>query len=483
MLNPLLLFVIALFSSSIFSEEQKQNLPLAGLLTSLDGEPSAIVDGMVNAISGEVFDYEIDLTLPGPESFRVERVLMGNNSHPILEPIIEGPEWRFAEHGLVTFHEQDPSYMHKNVEASYEGPLGEYQLFEFRRKNSHEVSHSSTSQKMLTRGVTNNSRGVISSQTNVRNTHFKWDKDSRFCEITTGNGTKLKFLKETKNKIGSIYSLQEEIRPNLLKMTQEYDSSHHVIKKELKNSLEVSLASYHIEETKSDNRIFITYTASDARKVRYTYSQYKHERKGYYKPNACTLLRHVLRDDAPPIHYDYHEGKVHKHEKQHFYEWPKLSSKILPDQRITKFEYYSTGNHSIKLHADRAIEKSPDFCRIRTLLAPIGASPHLLPKYQFIYYLPNGPGKGGCTGVYDALNHKTDTALMKGKGLPESPNSMPPGRPIPLKIFIGDKKIPQKKSNSKCAPLDLQQVPIKPLPGSIITTSEAISKPIFSMGI
>lgn len=47
--------------------------PSDGLLTSLEGEPSGMIDGHVNVISGAFVDSEVDMIIPGPEPLRVSR--------------------------------------------------------------------------------------------------------------------------------------------------------------------------------------------------------------------------------------------------------------------------------------------------------------------------------------------------------------------------------------------------------------------------
>ena len=111
-------FLSTLLAASILFADEKNPFPSAPLLSSLDSEPSCVIDGCVNVILGSFFDYEEDLAIQGPEKLSVERLLINNNPNSMSDAFLQAPEWVFGDcqhlsRGCESYH------------CSYYGGLGE----------------------------------------------------------------------------------------------------------------------------------------------------------------------------------------------------------------------------------------------------------------------------------------------------------------------------------------------------------------------
>lgn len=70
-----LLTALSLFSSTTLNANSKQFLSH----TEVDGDPSVLVAGCINAITGSFSDNEVDIVLPGPEPLVFQRFYCSTN--------------------------------------------------------------------------------------------------------------------------------------------------------------------------------------------------------------------------------------------------------------------------------------------------------------------------------------------------------------------------------------------------------------------
>ncbi len=79
----LIFFIVILVFSIIFQAEAYEGIEIsqaedllasaAAPLANLEGEPSATVHGCVNALTGDFYEAQVDLVLPGSDPFILER--------------------------------------------------------------------------------------------------------------------------------------------------------------------------------------------------------------------------------------------------------------------------------------------------------------------------------------------------------------------------------------------------------------------------
>lgn len=373
----------------------EDDIPSAPLLASIDSEPSGIIDGCINVISGCYFEHDVDLVVPGPEALSVERILLKNNGrHSIFQISLSTPEWNFNDMQFISIHthHKDDEGIHL-YESSYHGDLGEDLYFEFESKRSkgHECPIDFA---MLKEGHTNTSKGVIGAQTNIRSNSFRLFKKAEVSEISKSNGSLLKFKRHKRVFAGDDFDrynshfLEEEISPNYLKKNFTYDKNHELTSYSLSTWGNRTLSEVQRKEVATQDFREISYMSPDGRTVLYRFEN-KEDKKADKLPYSGRIqknLQEVIRSDKPNHVYTY---------------WPKsqLKSKLSPDYRFVSLDYYIDDDFYCK-------KGRPEFGRLKTLHAPLGSDRAPIQKYRFLYYLPEGGG--GCAGVYDALNRKTD---------------------------------------------------------------------------
>lgn len=403
--------------AALGGEIPKIEIPATGMLTNLEGEPSGVIEG-VNVITGEFTDSEIDLSLPGPEPLTLGHTLRNNNPHPVGSTRQIG--WQMSD---------DESVMVNNtIEAShdysgeYRGGDGEYLYFILRRKHGGHHALAPFEKSILRYGFTNTSRGVIGAITNVKNSFMEWSKPSKTCNITKSDGTFLHFASQRKGENKDRYLLIDEIRPNYRKYYYDYSenfSGGQLDKKILRNYAGKALSYY----TWSHGRHHHICTGCDGRQVTYRYHfvPIRGRSGGHY---SC--LTHVERSHAPTLVYDYLPGKDHIFDEKpandpnhipDIREYPKLVRKSYPEFRFIMLSYYQVGVNHIDGRAFQLDLASPLICKVHALYAPLGSDTSPVAKYQFDYYLPQGIGGGGCTGVYDAKGNLTNYTYNDRKRL------------------------------------------------------------------
>lgn len=408
-------FIACIFAFAALQGEisTKGEIPESGLLTSIDSEPSGIIDGCINAISGEYFDREVDLTLAAPEPLRLERFLICNNPHPVQR--FSECEWRFCDSGLL--------YISRQQIHAY-GKGGEYLIFAQNRPPDHPFSMSEVDQAMLKHGCTNVSQGVIGAQTNIRHHFIRCDYRNGHCHLRKPNGGQQVYERAIQNPRfqSEHYRIRHEILPNTLSYRTNYKdsgirSSHY----RLENSKGVMLAEFFNFQDEKDERQREKVIGSDGREVRYKSHTFKLQNPDFKHIEwQWRMILAVDRPEKPRVEYQYYEPEahvfddyphLHKKHQNPVLEFPKVAKKDYPEGRSIALNYYRKGVNTVS-GVKIAIEPRDFlFCRVSHLLAPIGQDGALLPKYQFHYYLPKGPGKGGCTGVYDPLLRLTNYAF------------------------------------------------------------------------
>lgn len=386
----LLIVLLFLFPMALFGDEENF-FPDAPLLASIESEPSGIVDGCVNVISGSYFDYDVDLVVPGPEPLTVERVLISNNPDPMK--VQEPPKWTFNDFQclMISYKKSD-----NQIRCQYRGALGETLYFQYPRSHNPKGEQIGIIPKMLVKGQTNTAKGALGARTNIRNNSLSLHFDKGLSQVFTSTGSTLSFERKRHFKLEEIgkgeiertgHLLKEEIKPNFLKNTYAYDELE-LSELALKSWWDVPLSS--IQRSKKDRDVI--YRAPDGREVVYKCEPFEIEGVDYEKING------VQRTDKPHIQYEYTEGRRLTSKGKRYYEWPHVKSKMLPNHRFLHIIYGD------------GVKKSTH-CHVQSLKAPLGHDANPVTKYRFHYHITEK--EGGCTGVYDALGHKTDYQYSK----------------------------------------------------------------------
>jgi RHS repeat-associated protein len=405
---PLILYFISLMLCCGFAAAEDAAAPLA-TLTSIECEPSGIVDGCVNVISGLFFDYEIDMVIPGPEPLKIERLLQYNNPHPSDALHMHSSSWTYGHVSSLSLKNENV-FGHTNYCAYFSKGLENSSVFSI-IKEKHQLGTAATPRlDQFLGGITNCSKGAIGAQTNPLNRELTWSYKVDTFSLRMEDGTSLLY----KGKEGG--NLLKEHHPSGLHLSYDYDKHDKLERISLSNSKLASLADYTIKHSK--NNPLQKIIACDGRAVYYHIDEKKNKSGSYFK------LQSVIRPNAPPINYSYYPPLSYDdappskfYPNGGFDEDEKLARKSYPEQRFKEIIYYTRGMGSALGHPVFATPDQAHFRRVSQILAPLGATSDPMIKYRFNYHLPNGPNGAGSAGVYDALDHKTDYDFNKQQRL------------------------------------------------------------------
>lgn len=215
--------ILSLFLSlSLFGNEAETYFDnpnsdtLKTVLTDINAEPSSIVAGCVNVITGDYVEFDVDLIIPGPEPIRIQRSYSSSDTGTgILHR-----SWRSNFQSLMTL-KFDHRTRHQTATASYLGGCGERMHFEGSGYKDDDTLELKPLKSMYKHGLTNTSKGAISGQTHPKNSRIIYDNESREkCILSLGSGEKHRF-----RRYGSEhhYLLREITKPSGLQLHYTYD--------------------------------------------------------------------------------------------------------------------------------------------------------------------------------------------------------------------------------------------------------------------
>ncbi len=140
-------------------------------LANTEGEPSSLIHGCVNVITGDFIDFQTDLTMAGSNPLLLERYYCssdhacGSLFHGWNQNIWGGLSQQFSTH-------------HNHVVTK---GLGKQYVFKERvrqKKDSVGYSLLCIDERMLRKGITNIGNGKIGAQTNIKNVIVEVERGS-----------------------------------------------------------------------------------------------------------------------------------------------------------------------------------------------------------------------------------------------------------------------------------------------------------------
>lgn len=389
----LLFFIFTI--ASLWSEESNSFTPaLTALgerypLSNLEGEPSSIVGGCVNVISGDFFVLQRDLLLEGTESLSLERYYASSD-------VSEGSlcqSWHLNHQGNVYIGSYDLEEGGQIPFAEYKGPFGSEMRFDqsFGQKNM--CIHP----EMLKKGLTNCANGHLGCKTNPKNLRLSISKES--CTLARGGGERLFFS----GKSGGFDLLKEHRSSgNSLNYTYKKHRLQNVTVKNKVGEALQHLSFAYLEEKEFRKRPRVVVTAYDGRSVTYKFQKFKdinhleNDLERFY-------LREVERSNGTWEKY-YYENQSERY--KHF---ERVIRKELPEGHYLEVNYYKVGTNYLtlgqKVHYD---ENHPAINRVKAIKGPIETDGQSHSIYLFDYHLPNGREGAGFCNVYDANRVRTD---------------------------------------------------------------------------
>jgi RHS repeat-associated protein len=365
-------------------------------LTSLTVEPSTIVGGHVNVLTGDFQDFEEDLFVPGPEPLHVQRCYCSSSQ----DGGIFQHHWASNHEIFTAFYESDADEDDRYAKSTQviRLPLGQSYHFEPKKSKSKDQEVRLT-KEFLSQGFTNTSQGVISGQTNPNN--MTWIVKNKKESLKLGNGREIHFEKDV--------AIEHLPTGNRYEYRRGEHPKREVILYNGKNQ-KMGAVTYDgptsTKGFKADPHVVAL--SPDGRKACYRFTPIEYWVE--MDKVRSYLLQNVERSDKPNVSYQwesmpYYEGRDRK-----------ICKIERPQQRNLACQYYKVGVNGVKGQQIHLGKDHWMLGRVAVVSEPIGSGPELLPSYQFIY-AKSGDDQEGCTGVYDALGYKTDYSYTPEKRL------------------------------------------------------------------
>lgn len=394
-----LLVVLALFPNFLLGVlHESQAAPLVNTL----GESSAMVDGVVNIISGSLVLYEKDLEVEGPEKVVFSRVydsgdkIWGNLGR-----------WRHNLRSDLEYTcEKNRSYS-----CAYRQEQGSVLWLSGKHADSSMQTLNFDSSSVRNQGITNSATGLISGQTNLHNLSSKIDAEaatSYWMYLGSGEAKEFTPLKRTRRYTQYLQTHIRKPSGNHQYFNFEGDLYTHVVSKNEMGDVEfgdLKLYKSHITKTLlRPHELNYDVIASDGRKVHYGFTKVFRSR---HTSSLC--LTSVKSDFSPEQKLEY----ILNHKAQEAF----LSARRLPENRYLGIKYYYYGVNG--LFGDRIIDFGEKglIGKVHGLTAPVGvdASPVMTRAF---WYWNNQNGSGGAR-TWDAHGNETAYHYDEKKRLKE----------------------------------------------------------------
>ena len=351
-------------------------------LFDISAVPNSIVGGVVNVITGNFVESDLDLVHPGNCSFKVERHF--NSGSDDKGSLCHG--WNLNFPSDINFQGEGREALVKDRGASLIFGRTEIQ------------DKLKVSKKQLQYGVTNCSSGNLSSHTNIKNKKLKYRRGARHCELVEENGEKLIYKRFNDGPDECKYVIDKNILPNGCSIAYDYDHKDRISYVTLKGRNDNFLCNFRWLYPSHSNKE-LTLESSNGHKV-----HYKFQKCHSYENNEHRYcLTSVIKDNAPNVFYNYRYVDVDTMER--------LIRKSLPDHRFLEIAYYEKGKNrtsdfEIKIH-DRNDSRVG---RVMAIYAPVGKNLDPVRVWSFRYSLhkkhkTNLPFRGS-TEVTDALGNR-----------------------------------------------------------------------------
>lgn len=188
-------------------------------METLEGGPSSIVAGCVNAITGDFFDTHVSMTIPGAQPLSVQCTYCSSEN-----------EWNFAHMPSL---EVGYSKGGNHVYARYLDDNGSGITYRNYTKKQDVKNYTLTiPEALFKKGLTNCGSGMICGKTNLRNSNILWgDKKEKVYQLQYGSGIKRTFWQSEYTSMayqggevpsGKFY-LKDEIHPNGNRLQYDYN--------------------------------------------------------------------------------------------------------------------------------------------------------------------------------------------------------------------------------------------------------------------
>ncbi len=357
------------------------NSALFGHVAVTENEPSALVEGIVNAVTGDLYVVEDDIVIQGAEPLRLRRSYISANG--------EG-NWGFIENLFAVLRPP----IHRLTVFEPNGTRLDY-LYEIQNtdKKKHKKKKPKAAQYDFhplnvaqdAQGLTNTARGKISAHTNLKNQYIRMDGDHERFTVICPNGTKRIYValpNQKPERVGPHHGgLEVYIHYHYVLQSEELPNGNRIIYDWHKNKLTsirttdpsgqktYAQATFHYHgkikekhhQSYLNNADFDVHT-SDGRTL-----HYHHICEGKPEKGGRWHLHQITSSDFPVEFLHYHGPDKNRKSI--------LGAITLPLGRGLHVGYYQSGN-------------DPTCSRVQSLSAPVAKDATPLVTHRFHYDLP-----------------------------------------------------------------------------------------------
>ncbi|HEX2583106.1 MAG TPA: hypothetical protein VHL30_03215, partial [Chlamydiales bacterium] len=391
-----LLRCLVLFSLPLFADS-----PPDFSLASVYNEPSVFVEGKVNAITGELVDFEEDVVIQGAEPIYIHRTYLNSTRK----------DWIFLPHANPII---DLSEDHQNctIRESTGCPIHYKQVSKTNKRKKTLYRYEPIG---LEEGFSN-----IASCGSLKNNYAIYEEEKRQLTLHTAEGIERLYEKRRKNEvgIGEPWRLLSEHLPNgnwllydYIKTNEKYSGPIYALSSirstnpsQIKQYAE---ARFLHEDPKGKNKHFFI-EGSDGQRLEYRFDVQNGRQSGYL--NA--VLSDARRADQFYEHCKHHDQTDY----WHFEPKERMIGAIgYPGNRRLEVSYYFRQQEKVDGTKVVLNEKAPlsgnivDFIpdkrrgRVKMLSAPRGVNNQMVVAHTFFYDIENKK-----TIVYDADKNRNE---------------------------------------------------------------------------
>ncbi len=396
------------------------------------GEPSALIEGCVSAITGHFYHIQEDAVIEGAEPLHLFRSYMSLKNRDWRYYNLSTEDefylggWRlikpleaFVFEDRVDIPDDNGTLLTYIIPLRPNSPKISFESKKHKKKRKEEAEKEKNATKtlllpdeLIKTGLTNCSKGEISGKTNCINNKVQME-GSHILKVFEANGKIKCYYREDAGRSSS-FGLQYEQLPNgnrinysyctistrpFFQVLSEISTTNH------DGSKVYAWARFYLEDS-GDCRI----ETSDGRSIKYHYEKYNyllnHKKQG---PKSHGISFSLLKSINSPEYRENFDYYLDKKQTE-----PTLKLFSFDNGRQFSPQFYLMGKKNTDL--SRKIEfrspGDPRFLRVRSLYAPVCSDAALHRTHQIFYEIDKKKDKkssfyGGQTTVYDADNNKT----------------------------------------------------------------------------
>lgn len=391
------------FSALVFSDENTQKTIAT---SNIDATISATVNGCVNAITGDYLESSNDLIIPGPEPLIFERFYCSSDHNSVC--LQNG--WRHNHNSIIfsslsecNNHAHDGVFSAQFLEKS--GRAASYQC-KYPKTHAAKQLRATIDWKKGGKGLTNCGSGIISGQTNPKNTILNYNVAHGIIDAADGAGNSYHFHERL--CASHIKELMFEQKLNGCRFVYTYDDSEGRILDPENRLTKIALTNKN--NTTTFGWIKITGNSFSHLKKHHCFEvEGSNHQKVVYKVGKTQSKRDKRMGQdyyfyIEEVHSSHSPWRKYKYTKRVNDRGQQISQKEEPNGRFLQIEYYNENDVD---------EKDFRINRVKYLRAPNGSDASSNITHRFQYFATTKKEKDedlevleGYTEVYNAHNNK-----------------------------------------------------------------------------